>query len=308
MSAPRDAAWLHVCKLNGKGITLFHSGHAARAANKFGDALAAARALGEEDCLVAANLALHRAQCLLLHAIGADVSPAAKDAAHEEAYKQILPALMQTLARRAAARTLLEGTVRPHEMAWYCAHVEHLVSTFTPSARGDAQTDLAPHVGYVAFVFAAGLALNHVRCTHCAPAIGARDFQLRMELICEALTLMAAPRRSGANRWLDVEASFVGEVQEVVDSGAVKADTAHGASAWCNTGTVLAHWPAHAQLEASEACEAQHRRRRLTDASARARRASVCVSVCVKQPPHFVSARRRRMRRRQAAPPPLQRC
>jgi hypothetical protein len=137
MAAARDAGWLAVSKLSNAAMKMFYTGHFAHAANKFGDALSAARALGDEDCLVVASLALHRAQNLRLHAAGAGVSSAEKDAALEEAYEQILPTTTQALARRAAARTLLEGAVRPHEHEWYCAHLAHVAFTRKGLTRGE---------------------------------------------------------------------------------------------------------------------------------------------------------------------------
>jgi hypothetical protein len=167
MAASRDADWQRVSQLSNQGMTLFTSGHVARAITKLGDALGAARTLGEEDCLVAANLALHRLQCILY-----DAAPAAINAVHEEAYEQILPAVMQTLARRSAARTLLEGTVRPHELEWHRAHLAHLAFAIKGLAR-DEWDELAPHVGYNALVFAAGEALAHLTCRCRMPARGA---------------------------------------------------------------------------------------------------------------------------------------
>jgi hypothetical protein len=234
MAAARDAGWLAVSKLSNKGATLYYSGHFARAAEKYGDALAAACSLCEEDCLVAANIALHRAHCLLQHADGDGVMPAESDAAHEEAYETLLPAAMQTLARRAAARTLLEGAVRPHEHEWLLADLAR-IATITGLPR-NAWDGLAPLAGYSAFVMAAGLALQHASCgcTRCS-CIAGRDQQLLVELVCDALALMAAPRHSGANNCLGAEATFVTLVQEVVDSERVAADTALGArliAAW----------------------------------------------------------------------------
>jgi hypothetical protein len=234
MAAARDAGWLAVSKLSNKGVTLLRSGHFARAADKFGDALAAARALGEEDCLVVASLELHRAHNLLLHAQSTAAPPAEMDAAHEEAYEILLPSVLQTLARRAAARTLLEGAVRPHEHGWHRARLAHIASALAGRAR-DVWAELAPHVGYVAFVDAATLALHHLRCPHCAPAMSDRDFDLRMELMCDALALMAEPRRSGADSWMCAEATLVTAVRDLVNGGRVAADTERGArliAAW----------------------------------------------------------------------------
>jgi hypothetical protein len=94
---------------------------------------------------------------------------------------------------------------------------------------------MAPHVGYVAFLETAGLALNHLRCAHCVSAMSDRGYELRMEHVCDALAFMAAPRRSGAHNWIGAEATFVTEVRDLVDSGSVPADTALGArliAAW----------------------------------------------------------------------------
>jgi hypothetical protein len=237
MAAERDAGWLAVSKLSNKAMKLYHAGHFARAADKQGDALAAARALGEEDCLVVASLAVHRAHSLAQHADGAGVSPAESDAAHEEAYVRLLPQAMQALTRRAAARTLLEGAVRPHELAWHRTHLAHLASSLAGHAR-DAWAEMAPHVGYSAFLYTAQLALNHLYYPNgsCAPATSGRDHELCMKFMCDALALMAAPRRSGGGSWIGAEAGFVASVRKLLaDGGRVSADTALGArfiAAW----------------------------------------------------------------------------
>jgi hypothetical protein len=234
MAAARDAGWLAVSKLSNKGMTLFYTGHFARAADKFGDALTAARALGEEDCLVVANIALQRAQSLLQCSLGNDVSPAEKDAAHDEAFQQLLPATMQTLTRRAAARTLLEGAVRPHEREWHRLHIANMASAAAGCARDESE-EMASHVGYSAFLFAATLSMYHMRCGLCAPAMSDRDYELRGEFVCDALALVASPRRCCARTWIGTEAGFVGDVQRVVDRGGVQAHTTLGArliAAW----------------------------------------------------------------------------
>jgi hypothetical protein len=66
----------HVVALTNKATTLESRGHWARAAEKFAEAVAAAQALQQPDCVIVARLQATHANALLGHAYTAGVSEA----------------------------------------------------------------------------------------------------------------------------------------------------------------------------------------------------------------------------------------
>jgi hypothetical protein len=97
---------------------LYAKGHYARAAEKFGVAVAAAQALGHADCLVTATLQLEEADAWISHACAPGVTKADKDAAMARTL-HLMDAAVPTLECRRAAGTLLAGACRPLEEAWF---------------------------------------------------------------------------------------------------------------------------------------------------------------------------------------------
>jgi hypothetical protein len=113
-----------VVALVNKAATLEQRGHWARAAEKFAEAITAAQALQQPDCLIVAHLQASRADALLGHAQTAGV-PEARQVELRSAFLELLPPAMASLERRKAAGTLLAGACRPYEEAWCAAKLAH---------------------------------------------------------------------------------------------------------------------------------------------------------------------------------------
>jgi hypothetical protein len=114
-----------VVTLTNQALTLTSKGHWARAAEKFAEAVAAAQALQQPDCVLVAYLQAAHAQAMLDHARMAGVPEARKVELRRSAFLEVLPAAMASLERRKAAGTLLAGACRPYEVAWFATQMTH---------------------------------------------------------------------------------------------------------------------------------------------------------------------------------------
>jgi hypothetical protein len=100
-------------------------GHFARAVEKFERAAAAAaQELAAEDCLVVAFLQASQARALIFHSMVPALPFAEKYETYRTVESLLLPQCVSTLTRRKAAGTLLPGSCRAAEVAWWRASVE----------------------------------------------------------------------------------------------------------------------------------------------------------------------------------------
>jgi hypothetical protein len=133
-----------------------NKGHFARAAVKFGAAVAAAQALGHADCLVTAMLQVEAADTWINHAFAPGVTEADTQAAFVRAL-QLLDAAAPTLERRRAAGTLRTGACRPLEEAWFAAKLN--LARLRREQREEREW-LVPLIGYELCLLAAHVALR----------------------------------------------------------------------------------------------------------------------------------------------------
>jgi hypothetical protein len=156
-----------VVALTNKAVTLKSKAHWARAAEKFAEAVAAAQALHQPDCLIAAHLQASRAEALAGHAKTAGVPEARQVELMHSALLELLPAAMASLERRLAAGTLLPGACRSYEVAWCAgmmAHADALAANLpnaavhVPSAAELSAS--STYVGYEAYSITAAVALR----------------------------------------------------------------------------------------------------------------------------------------------------
>jgi hypothetical protein len=155
-----------VVALTNKALTLTSRGHFARAAEKFAEAVAAAQALQQPDCLIVADMQAAHAQALLGHARTAGVPEARQVELRRSAFLE-LPAAMASLERRKAAGTLLAGACRPYEVAWSAAKLAHAntLGAYKPNAAARVPSTAitsawAAYVGCDAYMLTAGMALR----------------------------------------------------------------------------------------------------------------------------------------------------
>jgi hypothetical protein len=156
-----------VVALANKAVTLECRGHCARAAEVYAEAVTAAQALHQPDCVIVAYLQAARANPLLGHANTAGVPAARHVELMRMAFLDLLPAAMASLERRLAAGTLRAGACRPHEVAWYAAKMAHdrslaanvpNAAVYEPSAA--EMSARSAHVGYEAYMITARIALH----------------------------------------------------------------------------------------------------------------------------------------------------
>jgi hypothetical protein len=157
-----------VIALTNKALTLESRGHWARAAEIYAEAVAAAQALQQPDCVIVAHLQALHANALFGHAQTAGVPDACRVELLRSAFLELLPAAMASLERRMAAGTLMAGACRPYEEAWCAAlsaHGDALLAGNVPSAavhvRSAAEISAcSAYVGYDAYIRTARIALQ----------------------------------------------------------------------------------------------------------------------------------------------------
>jgi hypothetical protein len=114
-----------VVALTKKALTLERRGHWARAAEIYAEAVTAAQALHQPDCLIVAHLQAAHANALFGHANTAGVPETQRAELMRTAFLDQLPAAMASQERRLTAGTLLPGACRPYEVAWCAAKTAH---------------------------------------------------------------------------------------------------------------------------------------------------------------------------------------
>jgi hypothetical protein len=158
-----------VVALSNKAATLASKGQYARTAEIHAEAVTAAQALHQPDCLIVAHLQAAHADALLAHANTAGVPAARRAELMRFAFLELLPAAMASLQRRMAAGTLLAGACRPYEVAWNAAKTVHANALMakTPNAAAahvpptaEAISAWSAYVGYDAYMRTAGIALQ----------------------------------------------------------------------------------------------------------------------------------------------------
>jgi hypothetical protein len=173
-----------VVALTMKAETLMSRGHFARAAENFAEAVTAAQALQQPDCVIVASLQASHADALIGHAQTAGVPEARRVELTRCALLELLPPAMASLQRRLAAGTLLAGACRPHEVAWCAATTAHAHARAAnrPNAavRGPPTAEetsaWSAYVGYDAYVLAAATALE--LCALATDLLSARALNL----------------------------------------------------------------------------------------------------------------------------------
>ena len=128
-----------------KAVELSAKGHILRAAENYGRAAEAARALGEDN-LVTVHMLLLQGDMFSGHSMNAaDVLSA--DARSLATYRAECIALfsvaVDVLERRRVAGTLLEGKCTPAEAAWRAAHMQHFNTRISAAAMRAASTTSA---------------------------------------------------------------------------------------------------------------------------------------------------------------------
>ena len=168
-------------------------GHFARAAEKHGRAAAAAaQELKADDCLVVALLRAAQAEALSYHSMAPTLTAAEADEALQTIVSVLLPQCVATLTRRKAAGTLLPGSCRATEVAWFRLAIER-AQLQIHGARAEVARAVAvassAMLGFEAYFLAANVVCD--RQIFAMP----REMQLGgATFIASALDLMAQPR------------------------------------------------------------------------------------------------------------------
>ena len=178
--------------------SLMAKGHYARAAEKLGAAAAAAarELAADEDCLVVAFLRTSQADSLYCHSLAPTLTDVESIEACEIIKFELLPHFVSTVTRRKAAGTLLPGSCRATELAWWQAAIERrLLQEGKPvdfaRAFGVAS---APTMGLDVYFHAARIVLEVLNLVT-TPFTMSREMQLsHAAFLASALDLLAQPR------------------------------------------------------------------------------------------------------------------
>lgn len=182
-----------VVLLVNKSCELLHAGRIERSAEYERRALAAAEALGAEDCLIVAKLRRYVAHT----AFGIEL----KRWRATRATPQFAPcvplfmAALKTLQRRRAAGTLLFGCCRPAEVAFEQQITEHYADTLEHRQARDDAVIAAPFLGYNTFLELASLAQWLFLAFHQGNLfISAEQLHMCVTFMADAVELMLQPR------------------------------------------------------------------------------------------------------------------
>ena len=190
-----------------KADELVDKGHLLRAAENYGRAAEAARALGADN-LVALKMRLLQSSALGCYA---RTAPRATDAdpcilaAHRAESIALLSGAVDALERRRAAGTLLEGKCAAVEEAWRASEIRRLTAN---SCSAVAAASFAPLTGYEDFMRSAVDALVVLACAReFAAECSYAQLQSFVQHVVRAAELMQQPRRH-ADVALNMEAKF----------------------------------------------------------------------------------------------------
>ena len=175
-----------------KAHELADKGHVLRAAEKFGHAAEAARALGADN-LVTVYMLLRRSNLLGVYWWAATRSATADPCvlvAHRAEFIALLAGAVAVLEERRVADTLLEGKCTAAEEAWFTCDMPQVGYTAADAAS------MAPLVGYEQYLRAAKMAAEVLSGAHffVAECSGAQ-FQSFAQHVVRAAELMQQPRR-----------------------------------------------------------------------------------------------------------------
>ena len=197
-----------------KADELCDKGHVLRAAENYGRAAEAARALGADN-LVTAYAQMRQAAAHCMYAAKAHLANLEPriHAGHRAECIALYSAAVETLERRRVADTLLEGKCDAAEEAWRAAERQ----------PNNGAHVLTPMFGYDQFMHTAVLVLSVLCAAHVFKAeCSAVQFRSFAEHVVHAAELMQQPRRHHHNdAVMALEASFVKELRRVAaDAGA----------------------------------------------------------------------------------------
>ena len=193
-----------VIALAKKAGELSVKGHYARAAEKYALAVEEAERLlpASPDCLITAALRHSQVSALMNYAIASVTKPADANDALKKGCLCLLPTATDMLQRRKAAGTLLPGTCRAVEVAWFRAAARHAVG-FHSISRADAEARsalVAPYGGLETFMRAAS-SLAFVLCQpelQYADELSNEEMEVHLTtaalFLASALELMVLPR------------------------------------------------------------------------------------------------------------------
>ena len=215
-----SGVFARVQALNEKAAELLDKGHLLRAAENYGRAAEAARALGADN-LVAVDMQLGRCTALCAHT-GAAL--AATDAATNPVllahyfaeFVVLLSGAADTLERRRVAGTLLDGKCSAVEEVWFVGELQRQNAHLPASVA----TSWAALVGYKCFLNAAANALRvlddaDLHAAECSAA----QFHSFTRLVVHATKLMQQSRRHG-DVPMRIEATFTNALRNAVaDAG-----------------------------------------------------------------------------------------
>ena len=223
-SMAESADLSRVLALTNKGDELMLKGHYARAAEKFALALEEAERVlpASPDCLIMAALRQYQVEALLGHATAWVARPEDANDALRKALFHLLPAVVDVIQRRKAAGTLLAGTCRPAEVAFFAAEYRCSLALQGFSEAVIKAESAAPYGGLGIFMSVASAAsfvlmnIMEIRgWLELSDAETEAQYQAAMRYVASALELMVLPR-PGCETWVHGELGMVCKLRALI--------------------------------------------------------------------------------------------
>ena len=199
-----------------KASELCSKGHLLRAAENYGRAAEAARALGEDN-LVTLSMQLRQSNVLRGHAWAAAENATDADprilATHRADGVALLFGAVEALERRRAADTMLEGKCTKVEEAWFIFRWQEIGG----SSAADAAS-FAALVGYEQFMSGAMDAAKVLGCEQAHQNCSYAQLEFFAQHVVHAAELLQQPRRHN-KVGLHIEAMFTDKFCDAVAGG-----------------------------------------------------------------------------------------
>ena len=211
-----------------KAEELADKGHLLRAAEIYGRAADAARALGP-DSLVALDLQLRQGTMLSCFATAPEAATADPRVLEAQLAQcaTLFSCGIEALERRRAAGTLQEGTCAAAEVAWRAREIQQANVNFPPALAAS----LASLAGYDQYLHAAKVGVDVLAHARLFGAVySAAQFELFAQHVVRAAELMQQPRRHDAMA-MPIEAEFIDVLRDAVARAAAADAGASGLDA-----------------------------------------------------------------------------
>jgi len=219
-SAAALGPYARASTLSCKGVELMFRGHMERSLEKYREALAAARAVGAEDCLVTAFLTVEVALCNAIALLRRSLEQQSGFLDRPSVAASTLHDFAEAVTGAAAVarRRRFAGSHQPEEQAWYVAHQATMWR-----ARGDSESKALADAKHLASL--GSETTGRAACTSLyiplaatkEALFGASELSSRLRAVCDLADEAVA--LAGPQRVKDTFSAYEAELKEYLRDG-----------------------------------------------------------------------------------------